>query len=65
LKLIRTEESFDGRKYTVYYTSETRIDYRKLVADLAPRLTEHFRALHSDLPVSLRYASDPEVVNEN
>src|SRR5262245_50103900 len=35
MKLIRTEESFDGRKYTVYYTSETRIDYRKLVADLA------------------------------
>ena len=37
VKLIRTEESFDGRKYTVYYTSETRIDYRKLVADLAQR----------------------------
>ncbi len=37
MKLIRTEESFDGRKYTVYYTSETRIDYRKLVADLAQR----------------------------
>jgi len=35
MKLIRTEESFDGRKYTVYYTSESRIDYRKLVADLA------------------------------
>jgi cell fate regulator YaaT (PSP1 superfamily) len=35
LKLIRTEESFDGRKYTVYYTSETRIDYRRLVSDLA------------------------------
>jgi cell fate regulator YaaT (PSP1 superfamily) len=35
LKLVRTEESFDGRKYTVYYTSETRIDYRKLVSDLA------------------------------
>jgi cell fate regulator YaaT (PSP1 superfamily) len=34
MKLIRTEESFDGRKYSVYYTSETRIDYRKLVADL-------------------------------
>ncbi len=33
--VIRTEESFDGRKYTVYYTSESRIDYRKLVADLA------------------------------
>ncbi|HEY6066591.1 MAG TPA: PSP1 domain-containing protein, partial [Thermoanaerobaculia bacterium] len=31
LKLVRTEESFDGRKYTVYYTSESRIDYRKLV----------------------------------
>src|SRR6476660_9800662 len=36
-KLSRTEESFDGRKYTVYYTSETRIDYRKLVADLAQK----------------------------
>jgi cell fate regulator YaaT (PSP1 superfamily) len=35
MKLIRAEESFDGRKYTVYYTSETRIDYRRLVADLA------------------------------
>ena len=37
LKLVRTEESFDGRKYSVYYTSETRIDYRKLVADLTLR----------------------------
>ncbi|HEY6222045.1 MAG TPA: regulatory iron-sulfur-containing complex subunit RicT [Candidatus Eisenbacteria bacterium] len=35
LKLVRAEESFDGRKYTIHYTSETRIDYRKLVADLA------------------------------
>jgi cell fate regulator YaaT (PSP1 superfamily) len=35
LKLIRTEETFDGRKVTVYYTSETRIDYRKLVTELA------------------------------
>lgn len=35
LKLIRTEESYDGRKVTVFYTSETRIDYRKLVQDLA------------------------------
>src|SRR5260370_2899261 len=35
MKLIRTEESFDGRKYTVYYTAESRIDYRRLVADLA------------------------------
>jgi cell fate regulator YaaT (PSP1 superfamily) len=35
MKLVRAEESFDGRKYTIYYTSETRIDYRKLVADLA------------------------------
>ena len=29
LKLVRAEESFDARKYTVYYTSETRIDYRQ------------------------------------
>jgi len=34
LKVIRAEETFDGRKVTVYYTSETRIDYRKLVQDL-------------------------------
>jgi len=36
-KIIRAEETFDGRKVTVYYTSETRIDYRKLVSDLALR----------------------------
>ena len=35
IKLVRAEESFDGRKLTLHYTSETRIDYRKLVADLA------------------------------
>ena len=35
MKLIRVEETFDGRKVVVYYTSETRIDYRKLVQDLA------------------------------
>jgi cell fate regulator YaaT (PSP1 superfamily) len=34
-KIIRAEETFDGRKVTVYYTSETRIDYRRLVSDLA------------------------------
>jgi cell fate regulator YaaT (PSP1 superfamily) len=35
MKLVRAEETFDGRKVTVYYTSETRIDYRRLVSDLA------------------------------
>ena len=35
IKLVRAEESFDGRKVTIFYTSETRIDYRKLVSDLA------------------------------
>jgi cell fate regulator YaaT (PSP1 superfamily) len=35
IKLVRTEETFDGRKITVHYTSETRIDYRRLVSDLA------------------------------
>lgn len=34
---------------------------RALVADLAPRVAEHFRALHGDLPVALRYVSDPDV----
>jgi len=37
MKPIRAEESFDGRKVTVYYTSETRIDYRNLVSDLAQK----------------------------
>jgi cell fate regulator YaaT (PSP1 superfamily) len=37
IKLVRAEESFDGRKVTLHYTSETRIDYRKLVSDLAVR----------------------------
>ena len=35
IKVVRAEETFDGRKVTVYYTSETRIDYRRLVSDLA------------------------------
>jgi len=35
MKLVRAEETFDGRKVTLYYTSEIRIDYRKLVSDLA------------------------------
>ena len=35
IKVVRAEETFDGRKVTVHYTSESRIDYRKLVSDLA------------------------------
>jgi cell fate regulator YaaT (PSP1 superfamily) len=35
IKVVRAEETFDGRKVTVYYTSETRIDYRRLVSELA------------------------------
>jgi cell fate regulator YaaT (PSP1 superfamily) len=35
LKLVRAEESFDARKITLFYTSEARIDYRRLVSDLA------------------------------
>jgi cell fate regulator YaaT (PSP1 superfamily) len=35
IKLVRAEETFDGRKISVFYTSETRIDYRRLVSDLA------------------------------
>ena len=34
---------------------------RGLVRELEPRLAAHFRALHSELPVGLRYASDAEV----
>jgi DNA replication and repair protein RecF len=32
---------------------------RALIAALGPRLAEHFRALHSEVPVALRYRSDP------
>lgn len=35
IKLVRAEETFDGRKVTLFYTSENRIDYRKFVSDLA------------------------------
>lgn len=35
IKLVRSEESFDARKITLFYTSEIRIDCRKLVSDLA------------------------------
>jgi cell fate regulator YaaT (PSP1 superfamily) len=35
MKVVRVEETYDGRKVTMYYTSENRIDYRKLVSDLA------------------------------
>jgi len=34
---------------------------RALVADLAPRMRDFFRALHADLPVELRYRSAPAV----
>jgi DNA replication and repair protein RecF len=34
---------------------------RALVAELAPRFADHFRALHSELPVAMRYRSDPDI----
>lgn len=34
MKLIRSQLSFDGRKLSVYYTSENRVDYRQLVREL-------------------------------
>jgi DNA replication and repair protein RecF len=34
---------------------------RALVAALTPLFREHFRALHSELPVSLAYVSDPDI----
>ena len=34
---------------------------RALVAALTPLFQDHFRALHSELPVSLAYLSDPDV----
>lgn len=34
MKLVRSQLSYDGRKLSVYYTSESRIDYRQLVREL-------------------------------
>jgi len=34
MKLIRAQLSYDGRKLSVYYTSENRIDYRQLVREI-------------------------------
>ncbi len=38
MKLIRVEYSFDGSRITFYFFSETRVDFRELVKDLAFRL---------------------------
>ncbi len=35
MKLVDVEYQFDGNKITFYFTSETRIDFRELVRDLA------------------------------
>lgn len=35
MKPIRAEFSFDGKRLTFYYSSESRIDFRELVKDLA------------------------------
>jgi cell fate regulator YaaT (PSP1 superfamily) len=35
MKLVRTLLSYDGRKLSVSYTSENRVDYRQLVRELA------------------------------
>ena len=34
MKLVRSQLSYDGRKLSVFYTSEARIDYRQLVREL-------------------------------
>jgi cell fate regulator YaaT (PSP1 superfamily) len=39
MKLTKVEHQFDGSRLVFYYTSETRVDFRELVRDLAG----HFR----------------------
>jgi len=39
MKLTRVEQAFDGSRIVFYYTSESRVDFRELVRDLAA----HFR----------------------
>jgi hypothetical protein len=38
MKLIRVEYSFDGTRVTFFFFSETRVDFRELVKDLAYKL---------------------------
>lgn len=38
MKLIRTEYSFDASRVTFFFFSETRVDFRELVKDLAHKL---------------------------
>ncbi len=35
MKLVDAEYQFDGRKLTIYFTAEERVDFRELVKDLA------------------------------
>jgi cell fate regulator YaaT (PSP1 superfamily) len=38
MKLTKVESALDASRYTVYYTSEERVDFRELVRDLAAHL---------------------------
>ncbi|MCC6442601.1 MAG: stage 0 sporulation family protein [Armatimonadetes bacterium] len=38
MKLVETEYAFDGSQITFYFVSETRVDFRELVKDLASHL---------------------------
>lgn len=40
LKVVNCEYSFDGKKVTIYFTAEGRVDFRELVKDLASALKE-------------------------
>jgi len=37
MKLVSADQVLDGRKITFYFTSESRVDFRELVKDLAQR----------------------------
>ena len=37
MKLSRVEQSFDGARLVLYFTAETRVDFRELVRELAAR----------------------------
>ncbi len=37
MKLVTADQALDGRKVTLYFTSEGRVDFRELVRDLAQR----------------------------
>ncbi len=61
LKVVDCEYAFDGKKVTVYFTAEGRIDFRELVKDLASALKTRIelRQIYEREDIKIRGAMAP------